>query len=269
MLSRFRAAKKEELEAEKGIPTRRPYVASECSSVKECEKWRADILRVAAKKIAQIQNAGLGEHRIRELNDQINRLFREKWHWDERILQLGGPNYHLQGPKVLDSDGKEIKGSHGYKYYGAAKSLPGVRELFEAQQPAASDRNKGNIIARIDAEYYGYRDEEDGVLLVQEAEAERQAVARTQAEWEERKKNGTLPEPEPECAQDENGTPMEVDEDAAVATTRSFKSLVVVPTQEEIEMLLLEKKKRILMQQYASEALQSEAEHTRQLTGRA
>ena len=34
--------------------------------------------------------AGLGEFRIRDLNDEINKLLREKRRWEERIMQLGG-----------------------------------------------------------------------------------------------------------------------------------------------------------------------------------
>ena len=40
-------------------------------------------------------SAGLGEFRIRDLNDHINKLLREKIHWQERIVQLGGPNYNV------------------------------------------------------------------------------------------------------------------------------------------------------------------------------
>ena len=36
----------------------------------------------------------LGESRIRDLNDEINKLFREKGHWERRIKELGGANYH-------------------------------------------------------------------------------------------------------------------------------------------------------------------------------
>ncbi len=133
----------------------RPWIASECKSIKECEKWRQDLLSQVAKKIKEIQNgmpprarvrgllpprahsrsgparaAGLGEIRLRELNDQINRMLREKWHWDEQILRLGGPNYHLVGPKMLDSDGKEIKGSHGYKCVGRWPRPPGPGPLM-------------------------------------------------------------------------------------------------------------------------------------------
>ena len=39
--------------------------------------------------------AGLGEFRIRDLNDEINKLLREKRHWQDRILELGGPDYFV------------------------------------------------------------------------------------------------------------------------------------------------------------------------------
>ena len=39
----------------------------------------------------------MGEFRIRDLNDEINKLLREKKHWEERILELGGPDYEVRG----------------------------------------------------------------------------------------------------------------------------------------------------------------------------
>lgn len=80
-LARWRAAK----ENETGKNDRRPYLASECKDVKKCEKWRLEIIREISKKVAQIQNAGLGEFRIRDLNDEINKLLREKRHWENQI----------------------------------------------------------------------------------------------------------------------------------------------------------------------------------------
>lgn len=83
-----------------------------------------------SKKVSIIQNAGLGEARIRELNDEINALFKEKMRWEYRIIELGGPDFRKSQSKILDSQGMELPGAHGYKYFGAAKELPGVRELF-------------------------------------------------------------------------------------------------------------------------------------------
>jgi pre-mRNA-splicing factor ISY1 len=36
---------------------------------------------------------------------------------------------------MLDSDGAELPGADGYKYFGAAKNLPKVRELFQKEAP--------------------------------------------------------------------------------------------------------------------------------------
>ena len=41
-------------------------------------------------------SAGLGEFKLRDLNDEINKLLREKGHWEERIVELGGPDYKVQ-----------------------------------------------------------------------------------------------------------------------------------------------------------------------------
>lgn len=117
--------------------------------------------------------AGLGEFRIRDLNDEINKLLREKGHWEVQIKDLGGPDYRRVGPRMLDHEGKEVPGNRGYKYFGAAKELPGVRELFEQEPPAPPRKTRGEMMKDIDADYYGYRDDDDGLLLPLEAVAEK------------------------------------------------------------------------------------------------
>lgn len=126
-LARWRAAQLGEHEKHK---KRRPYLASDCKSLYACEKWRMQIIREIAKKVAQIQNAGLGEFRIRDLNDEINKLLREKRHWEDQIKELGGPDYQRVGPRMLDHEGKEVPGNRGYKYFGAAKELPGPVKIY-------------------------------------------------------------------------------------------------------------------------------------------
>ena len=59
--------------------------------------------------------AGLGEFKIRDLNDEINKLLKEKYQWEDKILELGGPDYKKIGPRLLDKEGKEVPGSRGYK----------------------------------------------------------------------------------------------------------------------------------------------------------
>lgn len=59
------------------------------------------------------------------------------------------------------------------RYFGAAKNLPGVKELFEREAPRVLRRSRYALHKAIDADYYGFRDEDDGVLLRVEAAAER------------------------------------------------------------------------------------------------
>ena len=83
---------------------KRPHLASECDSLGEAERHRRGILGEITRKVAMIQNAGLGEHRLRELNDEINKSFREKKHWERQILKLGGRNYSQSAPRQYDAD---------------------------------------------------------------------------------------------------------------------------------------------------------------------
>ncbi len=108
MLNRLVQAKRDALA---GPKVRRPHLASEVDSLSECEKWRGQIIRQIAKEVSIIQNAALGEHKIRDLNDRINKLMREKRAWEHQIKALGGNDYIRDGIRVTDSDGKRAVGS--------------------------------------------------------------------------------------------------------------------------------------------------------------
>lgn len=48
------------------------------------------------------------------MNDEINKLIREKGHWEKHIHEtLGGPDYAKTRAKVTDSEGKEVAGATG------------------------------------------------------------------------------------------------------------------------------------------------------------
>jgi hypothetical protein len=68
------------------------------------------VIRDVVKKVTEIQNAALGEHKIRDLNDEINKLLREKGHWEDRVKQLGGADYKKIAPKIIDAEGAELPG---------------------------------------------------------------------------------------------------------------------------------------------------------------
>ena len=134
------------------------------------------------------------------------------------------------GGKMLDDEGRVVEGGgKGYRYFGRARELPGVKELFEAatQKP---EKEKGetryDLRAKVDAGYYGYNlDEEDGTLLKYEAEKEREAFEKLLAEEDESQQGEweTLPG------------------DAGDGV--SWK----LPSAEEVEAELLERRKRKLL----------------------
>ncbi|KAF4093993.1 hypothetical protein AMELA_G00008010 [Ameiurus melas] len=272
-LARFRQAQLEEGK----VKERRPYLASECNELPKAEKWRRQIISEISKKVAQIQNAGLGEFKIRDMNDEINKLLREKGHWEVRIKELGGPDYARIGPKMLDHEGKEVPGNRGYKYFGAAKELPGVRELFEKEPVPPPRKTRGELMKDIDAEYYGYRDEDDGVLVPLEQEYEKQAIAEAVEKWKAEKEarlagGGGAKEVEEEEeyiyavkddeSDDEMREPMEGEDGA-----QTFIAHVPVPSQKEIEEALVRRKKMELLQKYASESLMAQSEEAKALLG--
>ncbi|PWZ03327.1 Isy1-domain-containing protein [Testicularia cyperi] len=191
MLFRFREAQANSLGLSSGSKNlRRPRLASSVSSIKECEKWRSEVIREISRKVSKIQDFGLTDYEVRDLNDEINKLMREKGHWETQILALGGANYKRGAlPAGLDDTGREVRGggSRGYKYFGRAKDLPGVRELLgggrdgtgqKSQQEKDTEDSfkhaKYRRFRHLDAEYYGDRDEDDGLLLSHEVEAERE-----------------------------------------------------------------------------------------------
>lgn len=123
--------------------------------------------------------AGLTDYEVRDLNDEINRLLREKRHWENQIVALGGANYR-RNVAMLDDDGKEVPGTKGYKYFGRAKELPGVKELFVSKKTEEDEENKvQNYYKKFMSQgpaYFGDLDETDGKLLEFEMHAEEEGT---------------------------------------------------------------------------------------------
>ncbi|CAE1246957.1 ISY1 [Acanthosepion pharaonis] len=272
-LARWRAAQMG-LNREK---ERRPYLSSECDDLPKAEKWRRQIIGEISRKVAQIQNAGLGEFKLRDLNDEINKLLREKGHWEDRIKELGGPDYKRVGPKMLDHEGKEVPGNRGYKYFGAAKELPGVRELFEQEPPSQPQKTRADLMKDIDAEYYGYRDDDDGVLIPLEREQEKIAISRKIEEWKDCKEAILRGDVVEDIKNDEEGDIYAVEEASDSDTeiesggvdkeNQHFIAHVPVPSQQEIEEALVQRKKLELLEKYASVSLQEEETEVKQMLG--
>jgi len=288
MLNRFITMKAEEKKKPK---ERRPFLASECRDLNEADKWRQQIMREIGRKVAEIQNEGLGEHRLRDLNDEINKLIREKSHWERRIVELGGPNYARHSAKMTDLDGNIVDVPNpsgrgpGYRYFGAAKKLPGVRELFEKPPELRKRRTRYDIYKRINAAYYGYRDDEDGILERVEAPAEESMRREAVEEWErldrirkEARKavrsgevvevtaatREILHEEEEDVVEEERMKEREMRE-RLDEKEREFVVHVPLPDEKEIEKMVLQKKKADLLNRYVSDVLMEEQTEAKDL----
>ena len=132
---------------------------------------------------------------------------RQKYYWEKKVRELGGGNYQtsrkqlsdignfnlsfssflaflnqskqiiLFFPWIIILDGKEIPGAPNYKYYGAAKNLPGVREIFaeieETAEKKRLQRSRGEIKRNVTPSYYGFQNElNDETLLLKEKQRE-------------------------------------------------------------------------------------------------
>lgn len=277
-----------------GDQNKRPLATTECQSLPDAEKFRREILQNITKKISLIQNASLGEHRVRELNDEINKHMRQKHYWEIRIRELGGSDYKGGRKQFYDIEGKELPGAPGYRYYGVAKDLPGVRELFAEFDDVADkkkmqrQRNRGDIYKNITPDYYGYRDDDDGILIEKERKAEVLRVKEATAEFSAKKRKleeevtrsggvygtedlqkyldndrATNYLVENEIANDIAAKPINLNlsseashgdssvrPNTASNASAILKAHVVVPSQEAITKVVIEEKKRALLEKY-------------------
>ncbi|OBT57034.1 pre-mRNA-splicing factor ISY1 [Pseudogymnoascus sp. 24MN13] len=179
MLFRFREAQAADLGILDAGRSRRPKLITSETSIPSCEKWRGQVLKEISRKVSKIQDQALSDFMIRDMIDEINKAMREKHMWEVQIRNLGGPNY-MRSAKVYDEAGREIQGAgKGYRYFGRAKELPGVKELFEAQSKPKEEKpleSRADLRKQVDAAYYGYNlDEEDGTLLDYELFKEKEA----------------------------------------------------------------------------------------------
>ncbi|KAK2965006.1 putative Pre-mRNA-splicing factor ISY1 like protein [Blattamonas nauphoetae] len=139
-------------------PEVRPFDINECSDLARAQHWRQQVVTDLDEKTTLIQNESLGEHKLRDLNDTINRLLLERWKWEKRIFELGGPNLmRSQTPPE-------------YQYFGATKMIPSIREVISKQAPDTRKKTRKELLRNVDYEYYGFCDESPELL-----EAERRA----------------------------------------------------------------------------------------------
>ncbi|KAL1305953.1 hypothetical protein AAFC00_004092 [Neodothiora populina] len=231
MLFRFRAQQAADLGILDTTRTRRPKAISQQESIPTCERWRGQVLKEISRKVSKIQDAALSDFQIRDINDELNKLFKEKWQWEMRIRELGGPNYMRGGGRVVDEEGREIQGGgKGYRYFGRARELPGVKELFEAATVKPPEdkalEKRADLRQKVDAAYYGYNlDEEDGTLLGYESATEKESFDAFMAAADDKG--------------DADWEPLPGDSGHGDAW--------ILPTAEDVETELIERRKRKLL----------------------
>ena len=246
---------------------KRPYLATQCEHVADAERYRRQIVAEIADGIKKIQNPGMGEHALRDLNDGINKLIREKWHWNRRIRELGGKDHNKEERRAMAEaeaqggtgvDGKEdpqlavglaLKGSGGYRYFGAAKELPGVKELFARHAAKITKRKRGDVYKYITPDYYGLRDEEDGVLLELEGKMTEDRCKKLKECREEYRKLLAKQDGQNNNNDDDNASD---DSDAAFveAMVNGIPPEVAVPSPDTVANILLAKKKEALLNRF-------------------
>ncbi|TMW44457.1 hypothetical protein DOY81_010456, partial [Sarcophaga bullata] len=159
--------------------------------------------------------------RIRDLNDEINKLLREKRHWENQISALGGPHYRRYGPKMFDAEGREV--------------------------PAIENDDDGILIPI---------EERIEQLAVQTAVREwKEKMARdghVDLDDEEEEDIYPLSIPAREAAEDAKNNQKEDNPMELLAP--KFTAHVPVPTQKDIEEALLRKRKQELLDKYVGSA---------------
>ena len=120
--------------------------------------FRFELIEDISRKVEEIQDESLQEYEIRQRNDKINELLREKEDWEQRIIELGGPDYQrLEPSKELIT--KDIPQKNGYRYFGKARELMGVQHLLQAQKEFEDLQNQVEDIPIMPVEYYLSEDE--------------------------------------------------------------------------------------------------------------
>lgn len=235
MLYRFRKAIQNE-DAEGWTPPNpnEPLLPSTCTSLPAALYARRQLTKEISRKLSRIQDASLDDATIRSLNDDLNRMIRERHEWDATLRALG----HTERDKTVKwgEDALPEPGNvHGYYYFGRAKELPGVKELLHPKKEQAT-----KLPARIlmmqrtaDPAYYGITDP-DG-------EAEQ---SRLQGEAQVEKKLLSI---EGNAVDWVTGLPFML---PPFLEYPPMPPPPTVPTQAQVEQHLIERQRRRLLERY-------------------
>ncbi|KAK4523821.1 hypothetical protein GAYE_SCF00G1717 [Galdieria yellowstonensis] len=212
MLNRYLRGKAEE-KGEYYPGQQRPYLASMCDRLDAAEQWRNQVLREITSKVVEIQNKGLGE--------------------------------------IGDGEAIQIRGSKGYYYFGAARELPGVKQLLkESYSTEEKKRSRAELYKCVDAEYDGFLDDHDRNLEQLEYEAEVEARKALLEKWEtdhmvSSDSNNKQTKIDLEDLSDED----ELEESSILLKDENIFHKIKPGHESQVEQLVLDRKKRQLLEQ--------------------
>jgi len=141
-------------------------------------------------------------------------------------------------------------------------------------------RTRVELMKDIDAEYYGYMDDDDGLILPLEQAEEKIAISRTVADWKSSKESGGVTEAEVEDIDIYHIEHVESDDEdtsqssskrqlleADIPNLSQYISHVPVPSQREVEDVLVRRKKQELLDKYVSDSLIHQSVEAKALMG--
>ena len=168
-------------------PQLRPRNVQRVKSLPQAEKWRSIILGEISSKLTEINDPSVNNLRIQELNDDLNKLVKDKRTWEYRIKELGGNDYLRS--KDITSTGLC---SDGIWYFGRAKLLVDEKNVdlnTTTNTTKVEQRLKGKPLKqelsimtsrrkRLDDQYYGKMETKE-LLEYEQNRSKELAIART------------------------------------------------------------------------------------------
>jgi hypothetical protein len=207
-----------------------------CTSIPIAEQNRRDNLKEIHRKIGRIQDKELELVVVRTLNDEINEAIEKIRIWDERIRELGGLTKRSQrrieefeAAAVGSDEQTELLQFEGKFYFGRARELPEVQDFLKHRQEIDREsleltkmrKQRNEMYAQVDHIYYGLINEEQEKLL--KAEEDEIFVEVSQLE--------------------ELEALNEVD-------LLALREGLNIPTQEQVQEYLVERRKAELLKRY-------------------
>lgn len=272
-LNRFQALKNRQAGVLESNPNLRPRYVQSVDSIPQAERWRTTVLSEISINLTRVQDEVLGDFQIRDINDKLNKLFREKRAWEHHIKSLGGADHINYGKDRFENSVV----LHGHRYFGRARDLPDVKEILAAQQKQQLDmRDEKSAEStakrvlrerkeRVEVLYYGFYDEDAGTDVIDASEAHiakelnmavgREVISLSEYEGAEESDTDSIRnQGENSASPDEPSNLLQFEEmrgrELQVTEKRESEGfdLEALPSNAEVQKWLVERRKRQLLE---------------------